>query len=199
MIELPHIRIVGLTGMSGAGKSTVCGLFAESGFEVADCDKIARRTAENPAFLRELSERFPEKLTDAEGRLDREITAKTVFSDKDKNRLYCHIIFPYIVNAVIKEIKLRKKDIAVDAPTLFEAGLDIICTEVVSVIAPVEICVNRIISRDGITPEMAQKRLLSQHNADFFRERSDFIIENNGELEQLVNSAKSVIKTLKGG
>ena len=86
--------------------------------------------------------------------------------------------------------------IMLDAPTLFESGADVLCDVIVSVTADRESCAERIMKRDGITREQAEQRLASQHDAQFFRNRSDHCIENNGDTarfeEQLKKTAAAV-------
>lgn len=197
MVNLPNIMIIGLTGQSGAGKSTVCAEFAKSGFEIIDCDAIARKTADDRRFLGEVSRRFTEKLINADGTLDRIATARLIFTDDEKRGRYQRIIFPYIVNAIINEIKAAEGKILLDAPTLFEAKLDMICCKIVSVVADTEKCAERIVRRDKITPEQARERLSSQHGADFFKERSYFVIENNGTRGELITSAGQITDKLR--
>lgn len=197
-MNLPNIMIIGLTGNSGAGKSTVREMFRESGFMVVDCDGLARRVADNSSFLRELDSHYPKKLLNPDGTLNRALTAKIIFSDSALREIYNRIIFPYIIYDVIAEIKSMGGNVLLDAPTLFEAKLDIICYSVVSVTADPELCRTRICQRDGLSEEQAQARIFSQHSAVFFREHSDFVIENNGTKEQLLEITNYVIDRLKG-
>lgn len=199
MVDLPNIMIIGLTGQSGAGKSTVCRVFAECGFSVIDCDAIARKTADNPRFLDEVLRRFTEELITSEGALDRKAVAKLIFTNNEKRGRYQRIIFPYIVNEIMREITSAGGNILIDAPTLFEAKLDMLCDKIVSVTANLDKCAERIIKRDKMLPEQAYERLSSQHSADFFKERSDYTIENNGTLEDLISSAKQITEKLKAG
>lgn len=197
-MNLPNIMIIGLAGNSGAGKSTVREAFQDRGFTVVDCDNSARKVADNPAFLRELDSRFPKKLLNPDGTLNRAVTANIIFNDSEMRGLYNRIIFPYIIYDVITEIKSVDGDVLLDAPTLFEAGLDIICTAIVSVTAEPEFCLRRICRRDKLTEEQAKARLSSQHSAEFFKEHSDFTIENNDTKERLFERAYDVIDKLKG-
>lgn len=192
------IRIIGLTGQSGAGKSTVRGVFEENGFAVIDCDEVARKIASKSAFLNEVAERFGRDILNADGTLDRVKTAAMIYNDKQKNAEYCGIIFPYITYDIMRQIECFDKDVLLDAPTLFEAGIDGLCTEIISVTADFELCAERISKRDKITLEKARERLSSQHGADFFREHSDFVIENNGSEKELYDKAQAIIVKLKG-
>lgn len=198
MVNLPNIKIIGLTGMSGAGKSTICEVFRRRGFSVTDCDRIAREVAQDRDFLNELQSRFPLKVLNEDGSLDRAATAKAIFGDDGKRKLYDQIIFPYIIYKIIREIRSADGDVLLDAPTLFDAGLEIICTATVGVTASPEICVKRITERDGITPERAAERLSAQYGEEFFYEHCDHIIENNGTIEELIERAERITDNLKG-
>lgn len=184
--------------MSGAGKSSISGLFALNGFLIINCDRIAWKTAQNPAFLEELQSRFPEKLLNEDGSLDRAKTAEMIFSDSAKLELYDRIIFPYIVYDVMREIRAAVGDVVLDAPTLFESNIDMLCTDIVGVIADMDVCAERITLRDGISPESARARLASQRDGDFFRERCGFIIENNGDYLDFTETAEKLIDRMKG-
>ena len=192
------IRIIGLTGQSGAGKSTVRGVFEQNGFAVIDCDEAARKIASKSAFLNEVSERFGKDILNADGTLDRVKTASIIYNDKEKYAEYCGIIFPYITYDIMRQIERSDKDVLLDAPTLFEAGIDGLCTEIISVTADIGLCAERISKRDKITLEKAKERLSSQHGADFFREHSDFVIENNGSQKELYDKAQAIIGKMKG-
>lgn len=192
------IRIIGLTGQSGAGKSTVRGVFEQNGFAVIDCDEAARKIASKSAFLNEVSERFGKDILNSDGTLDRVKTASMIYNDKAKYNEYCGIIFPYITYDIMRQIERSDKNVLLDAPTLFEAGIDGLCMEIISVVADIERCAERISKRDKITLEKARERLSSQHGADFFREHSDFVIENNGSEKELFDKAQAVIDKLKG-
>lgn len=198
MVDLPNIKIIGLTGMSGAGKSTVRGEFAVNGFYIIDCDFLAFLTAQSEDFLGELKCRFPENLFNPDGTLDRRKTAALIFSDKEKLRLYNMIIFPYIFYAVIDLIKRESRNIILDAPTLFESGLDMICTDIVGVVADRDICAERITARDNITKSDALNRLASQHGREFFEKHCDYIIENNGSIEELEDKIYLLPEQLRG-
>lgn len=198
MVDLPNIMIIGLTGMSGAGKSTMSMLFGLNGFHIINCDRIAYQTAKNPVFLEELQSRFPERLLNDDGTLDRAATAALIFSDKPKLELYDRVIFPYIGYEVMRQIKEAKGDVVLDAPTLFESGLDMLCTEIVGVIADIDNCVERITERDGISPESARARLSSQNDGEFFRQQCGIIIENNGDYLDFHDNAEKLIKQMKG-
>lgn len=199
MTELSPHKIVGLTGISGAGKSTISRLFSDNGYCVIDCDQCARKIAEpNSPFLKELAEKFSADIIRSDGSLDRAKTAALIYSDPAKKAQYSKIIFPYITYNIAEQIKSANNEVLLDAPTLFEAGLDFLCDKIVSVCADEAVCVSRIVARDGISEQQAKERLSSQHSAEFFKSRSDFFILNNGTEIELFSEAKKILKQLKG-
>lgn len=193
------INIIGLTGQSGAGKTTVSVLFAENGFAVIDADKVSREVAKFKPFLDEVAIYFPDCVSDSG--LDRQKLAGIVFNDKAELDFYTSLIYPYITTAVFNIIKEYKNCgetlILLDAPTLFESGLDDICDAIVSVTAPLDMMIERIIERDGISRELAKSRLSSQHSAAWFIDRCDYNISNDGELSKLEASVNCVINDIK--
>lgn len=199
---LSDIKIVGLTGQSGAGKSTVSEIFKECGLSVINADAVARRAADNKAFLSEVKGLFPDCVSDSG--LDRLKLAACVFNNKSALKSYTDLIFPYITKMIFNEIGLLKssgeKIAVLDAPTLFESGLDEICSDIVSVIAPMDVKIERILKRDGIPAELVKSRLSSQNSENFFRSKSDYIIENNSDICELKRKAEAVaFEIMKSG
>lgn len=197
MTEFNDMTLIGLTGMSGAGKTTVCGFFAESGVEIIDCDIISREVVKGGSLcLTELCRVFSLGIL-TDGELDRRRLAGIVFSDSDALKQLNDTIYPYICYAVYKRARAlytRGKRVALlDAPTLFESGSDDFCDVIVSVVCDRELSVSRITERDKITAEEAENRLNSQKCADYFRGASDYCIENNGDTDELKRSVLRIL------
>lgn len=194
-------KIYGLTGMSGAGKSTVSDSFKKSGFFVIDCDKIAREVVrKGEPCLDKLQRLFGGGVITEDGELDRKAMGNIVFTDAEKLKLLNDTIYPYITYKVITMCENADgRFILLDAPTLFESGIDFICDGVVSVTCDKEKSVERIMLRDNITRESAENRLSSQHDAEYYKSRSDFCIENNGELDTLRANAEDTAGKIING
>lgn len=193
--------IVGLTGQSGAGKTTVCDTFKKSGFAVIDADIVAREVvSKGSKCLKETVNAFGNILLE-DGTLDRKKLAGIVFSDKDELKKYENIIFPYIISSINEKIGVYKNKmynyILLDAPTLFESKADRLCDIIVSVIADKDIRLERILKRDSIDVCEAESRLNSQGNDDFYIKKSDYVIKNNGSLSELEKNATDVIISIK--
>ena len=182
--------VVGLTGQTGAGKSTVSEILISRDYPVIDADVVARRVvSKGKKCLLELALEFGIEILNVDGTLNRKKLGETVFTDKQKRIRLNQITFPYIQEEILNEVeRLRQKGVPViflDAPTLFESGTDQYCNKVVSVIAPQTVRLERILERDPITPQEAQSRMRSQHDDAFYTQKSDFVIQNNGDLSEL--------------
>lgn len=198
MTKLTKHKIIALTGMSGAGKSTVSRIFSENGFYVIDCDKVAREVTEvgQPALI-EIQDKLSSDVINSDGSLNRRATSELIFNNNAKRSIFNRIIYPYITYNIVCKIKKCDSDILLDAPTVFEAELTSICDKIVSVCARPEICIERIITRDNIPEELARARVNAQHDIRFFRENTDYCIENNGTEEQLFKAVRSTIYDIK--
>ncbi len=197
----PDVKIIGLTGPSGAGKTTVSKIIERHGFKVIDCDKITKDPAtytEN--CLKELADFFGSDILE-DGVLNRRLLASKAFSSKENTKALNDITFPYILLKVEKEINKSKdvnyKKILLDAPTLFEAGADRYCTHILSVSSSYETRIERIIKRDNLSLEEVEKRVNSQKECQYYNDRADFVIENDDsdiDLEQINNFILNVEK-----
>lgn len=182
--------VVGLTGQTGAGKSTVSEVFAENGFSIINADVVARQVMEKgSACLAEIAETFGRDVLNSDGSLDRKKLAGIVFTDNERLNTLNSISYPYITREILRQINtfsgMGRNFILLDAPTLFESGTDVFCDIIVSVVAEAVIRKHRIISRDGITPEQAQNRMDSQLDEEYFITHSEYVINNNGSPDSL--------------
>lgn len=202
MKNLTDTMVIGLTGQTGAGKSTVSRVFAENGYAIINADHISRKVVEKGSeCLKEITEMFGLNILNPDETLNRKELAKIVFVDKTKLEMLNSIIYPYITTEIISQIKHfsenGKKLILLDAPTLFESHSDDFCEIIISVVAEPETRKKRIIQRDNITVEQAQNRMDSQLSTEFFIEHSDFIIENNDSVDVLNGISKEVADKIK--
>lgn len=194
--------VIGLTGQSGAGKTTVSMIFAEKGFSVINADMISRKVTEKGSpCLFKLKEAFGEDIIFPDGSLDRKKLGSIVFSDKSKLEKLDNICYPYINREIESEInnlsEKGEKMILLDAPTLFEAGADKLCRLIISVTAEEKIREMRITKRDNITPQAARKRFASQLSEDFFAAHSDYRVTNNSSPESLAKAAGDIAEEIK--
>lgn len=194
------MKIIGLTGGSGAGKSIVAAEFEKLGAGIVDADAIYRKLCnENLDMLYELEKAFGDILT-TDKKLDRKKLASIVFSDNDKLKKLNEITLSYIKKASDENFQTLKDSgikIAIyDAPTLFQTGTDSICDGVIGIIADRNIRIERIIKRDNISSEAAIARINAQPDDKFYYDRCQYIIENNVSHETLQRQIKQLWKKL---
>ena len=177
------MKIIGLTGLTGAGKSTVAQKLMAYGCYHIDADKVAREVINNNENVKnKLKERFGSDVINADGTTNRPLLASRAFANEESTNALNSITHP----AVIEEIKSIIKDmeevgyrgVIIDAIALFESGLDALCDFNVTVIAPKEIRLERIIKRDNITEEKALERINAQKDESFFTSKADFVLWN---------------------
>lgn len=202
MSKNDDIFVVGLTGQSGAGKTTVCKVFSEKGFDIINADLIAHEVMEKgKPCLKEVEECFGSGVITEDGELDRKALATIVFTDKTKLKQLNAISYPYIIFEILQKIKeysqSGKKYVLLDAPTLFESRADDFCDLIISVTAPEAIRINRISKRDELPAERIKERFSSQHSERFFVNHSDFIIKNNKSVDVLLEKANEVADKVK--
>ena len=181
--------IVGVTGSSGAGKSTVCEILEkEYNMKVIDADKIARDLSKKGTrYIADIIEKFGNDIVDENGELKRKKLAEIIYTSPAKREELNSCTFKYIKEEIEKQINNIKdnKDIAIDAPLLFECGLDKLCDKVIGVISKKQLQLDRIVARDNVDYDHANMRLDAQQNDEFYRKNCDIIIENNHEVEDL--------------
>ena len=192
--------VLGLTGPSGSGKSAAARLFAQSGFAVIDADKVAREVMEKGGkCLEETAAHFGREVLLPDGSLDRRKVADIVFSDKSELNALEAITYPHILRRfgeLIDEYGTEHEHILLDAPTLFEAGADKLCSCVVCVVADEDVRTERIMQRDNLTEEQARSRIGSQRSEEFFREKANYIIENNSTSDVLIQRTRELIRDI---
>ena len=173
--------ILGITGGSGCGKTTLLKQVQALGGLVLDCDEIYHRLLrEDEELLRAIEARFPG--TVSEGTLQRKKLGRLVFSDPQALEDLNRITHAAVKQEVLRLLEEKPKLAAIDAIALFEGGLGELCDVTVAVTAPREDRIKRLMARDDIPREYAEKRLNAQHSDEWFRERCDYVLENSGNL-----------------
>lgn len=195
------IRIIGLTGQSGSGKSTVSKFFEEKGFAVINADLLVRELyGSGSPCVKTLSAQFGADILDDKNQIIRPVLAERVFSSKENTELLSSVVHPFVTALMLKKVKEAYNngffDIIYDAPQLFESNSDIICDKIISVIADREIRLKRICARDGIDETAASMRINAQLDEEFFKANSDYIIENNSDLHTLKMQIETVYSSV---
>lgn len=193
------MKIIGITGSSGAGKTTLSKILNEQDdVKVIDADKVVKEMSVPGAeYLDAIKENFGEDIFLADGNLNRKALASKIYSDNSSREKLNSLTFKYIVNEILERIDKIKdsniKIVIIDAPLLFESGLDKCCDYVIALIADEELKIRRICKRDNIDEKTAKSRLNIQNEDSFYIKRADFIIKNSencdlkSEVEKLLN------------
>lgn len=174
------MKIIGITGPTGAGKTTALRALGALGAEVVDADEVYHRLlTESGEMKARLVEAFGENILDPGGKIDRKRLAGVVYPDRlEELNAVTH---PYVAQAVEERIEAAaalRPALAIDAIALVESGLASRCDTVVAVLAPRELRLRRIMARDGIDEEYARRRAEAQKDDGFYRKYSDFVLEN---------------------
>ena len=190
------MKILGLTGGSGTGKSAVCTAFSQLGCAVIDADAQYRELCETcRPMLDEIQSVFLDVLS-TDRKLDRKKLGSIVFADPQKLLQLNAITHPYIRQAArdsFAKFEAQGYRLCIyDAPVLFEAGVDAVCDKTCAVLANRETRISRIMQRDNISQEYAALRIDAQPNDMFYREKCDYIIQNDANLEQLYTHAQQI-------
>lgn len=171
--------ILGITGGTGCGKTTLLRCIAEQGGMILDCDAIYHELlTTDRKLLDAIGARFPGSVDN--GVLQRKKLGTLVFSDRDALSDLNALTHGAVKAEVLRRLAEKPKLAAIDAIGLFEGGLAELCDVTVAVTAPEESRMERLIARDGIDRAYAKRRIAAQHDARWFRECCDFCLENNG-------------------
>ncbi len=173
--------IIGITGGTGCGKTTLLQCIEEKGGLILDCDAIYHTLLETDAALLEaIDSRFPGVVED--GQLQRKKLGNVVFSDENALKDLNKITHAAVKAEVLRQLEKAPKLCAIDAIGLFEGDLAVLCDATVAVTAPEAERVRRLMARDGISEAYARKRIAAQHSNEEFSAMCSYTLENNGEI-----------------
>lgn len=200
------IKIIGLTGLTGSGKSIAAGVFRGKGAYVIDADEISREIMRKglPAYYDTLYF-FGDSIIGEDGEIVRKRLGEIVFPNPGKLHTLNSITHKYIlasayekINEIIKS-PVNFRAVLLDAPQLFESDSDELCDIIIVVAADEEIRLNRIMERDGITREVALARMNSQLSQSLLCERADYILENNGTIAEFIIKTEELADNVLNG
>lgn len=192
------MRIIGITGPSGAGKSLLCSELEKKNIPTVDADRVYHSLLVPPsACLDALRREFGDGVFAADGSLDRKALGEIVFSDEEKLALLNSTVLTIVIEkirGILADYKAKGASaVALDAPTLIESGFCDECDTVISVTAPRELRIERIVKRDGISPEEAARRINAQKSDGFYREHSDIVLVNDGDVNRFIRQLDDLL------
>ena len=171
--------ILGITGGTGCGKTTLLRCVEEQGGLILDCDEIYHHLLRSdPALLSAIEARFPGCVKN--GVLQRKQLGNLVFSDEKALSDLNQITHGAVKAEVLRRLEEKPALAAIDAIGLFEGGLAALCDVTVAVTAPEEDRIRRLMARDGIDRDYAKRRVDAQKGTDWFRHKCDYCLENDG-------------------
>ena len=187
--------IIGITGGTGCGKTTLLNLIREQGGLVLDCDAIYHELLlSDKEMLAAIDARFPGVVEN--GSLNRKKLGTIVFADDAALLDLNAITHGAVKREVLRRLETKPALTAIDAIGLFEGGLAELCDVTVAVTAPAEDRIRRLMTRDGITEEYARSRINAQHEEGWFRHRCTHTLENDGTLDAFATKCIAFLHTL---
>jgi len=191
------VKVIGLTGGIATGKSTVASLLRELGAKVIDADDLAREIVQpGQEAWKETVDAFGSEILRQDKTIDRETLRKKIFQDEAARKKLESITHPRIralAQARIQQLATEEADLIVyEAPLLFENQVHLWLRPVILVACDLEIQKRRLRERDGLDEEEIQRHLQAQMPLQEKRKLADFIIENNGDIEDLRRQVRQV-------
>lgn len=178
------MTVIGITGPTGAGKTTALNALRELGVEVIDADAVYHGLlAESRELKKALVSAFGADILDKDGQIDRRALAQAVYPDRlpELNGITHPVVVAEVECQIARAEERGYPGVAIDAIALVESGLARRCDAVVAILAPLELRIRRIMTRDGIDEAYARRRALAQKEEAFFRANSQYVLENGPE------------------
>ena len=187
--------ILGITGGTGCGKTTLLKTIEAADGLILDCDAIYHDLLHtNQKLLSAIENRFP--ATVENGALQRKKLGAIVFSDENALADLNAITHGAVKAEVLRRLEARPKLAAIDAIALFEGGLAELCDVTVAVTAPEDARIKRLMARDGISEDYARARIAAQHDESWFRQRCDHILVNSGSIDAFATKCLAFLQEL---
>ena len=189
------MMVIGITGGTGCGKTTLLNLIAAHGGLVLDCDAIYHELLRSDKdMLTAIAARFPGVVEN--GTLNRKKLGSIVFADKNALLDLNRITHASVRQEVLRRLETAPALAAIDAIGLFEGGLAQLCDVTVAITAPEEMRVKRLMARDQIPEDYARSRIRAQHSEGWFQERCDYVLVNDGELDAFATNCLAFLDTI---
>lgn len=191
------MKIIGITGGTGCGKTTALNELERRGALLIDCDAVYHRMLETDRpMLDEIEKYFPGAVID--GKLDRKALGAVVFTDGEALRdlnIITHRHINLKIRRILREHAMNGGTLAaIDAIELFSSGLAKRCTATIGVIADREVRIDRIMRRDGISREYAMMRVNAQRPNEYFIQKCSHVLENNGSQEEFIEKCRKTFE-----
>lgn len=191
--------IVALTGQSGVGKSSLARFFVNNGIPVVDCDEVAKEIHSDVECQLQLCEFFGADIL-KDGVIDKQLLSKRAFSTPGNLQKLTDITHPFIINKILSEtdkyLKNGNNIVVVDGAVIIGYDFEKYCDKFVVVLCDCNSQYERLIKRDGITLQQAQNRIAKQTKLEVLLAKADYLVYNNGTIEELENQGNYILKSL---
>lgn len=202
IIKYKNPKVIAVTGGIGSGQSTVCAILQELGCKVIDVDKKAKQIIQKDVTLQhELKRTFGKDIFFSDGTLNRQLLARLAFGDETKTLQLNKLIHPRMVSEVIEEMETARFSqkypmIVVDAALVFEISIEQMFDAIIVVFTNLETRVKRVMERDNLKRAEIISRVRRQIPLDDKKNWADYVINNNGSLEELKHQTQKVFDEL---
>ena len=195
------MKIIGVTGSSGSGKTTVSKIIAEElKAKTINADQVVRKMQEKgTTYYKKIVETFGTEILKQDASINRKKLAQIIFQDESKKEKLDILTYKYVVEEIKNQIETVKEEyIIIDAPLLIESKLNEICNVIIAVISNKEEQLKRIYKRDNIEEKNAKIRIEAQKDNEFYTTNADYIVENNGgKIDVLVGRIRKIVQELQ--
>ncbi|RMG68274.1 MAG: dephospho-CoA kinase [Calditrichaeota bacterium] len=197
-------KVIGVTGGTGCGQTTVANLFGELGAKVIHADEIGHRILENdPSVRKELVAAFGKSILNRDGSINRKQLGELVFKDQTKLHKLNAIVHPRMIAEVVEEMEEARQSgkyplIVIDAALIYELSLEHMFDAIVVVTSRLKDRIRRLRDRDGLSEREIMKRIQSQIPVQEKTRWADYVIRNNGTLEDLRHHVEGVYRKILG-
>lgn len=190
-------KIIGLTGGIGSGKTSIAKYFEQNGIPVYIADDRAKMVSSKPEVVKKIITAFGNEILDNKKSISKEKLSNIVFTDKKKLQLLNSIIHPEVKKDFIGWVKMQNKPFVIkEAAILFESGSYKDCDLIITITAPIEERIKRVMLRDNISREKVLDRISNQWSDEERIKKSDFIIENTS-LTAAYEQVNKILVSLK--
>ena len=192
--------IVAITGQSGCGKSTLSAFYSSRGYNVVDCDVVAKDIRTFPECQQQLAEHFGVDII-FEGQIDTKLLSQRAFASAENLQKLTDITHPFIVAEILRQANEAfdkgAKLVFVDGAVIIGHSFEKYCDKFIIVVAELETQCARLMKRDNITFEQAQTRILKQTPYSDMLKKADYVINNNKDVQGLILQGELVLRQLE--
>ncbi len=195
------MKIIGITGSSGSGKSTVTQILEkELKAKSINADEVVKQMqTQSSKYFEKIVELFGKEIIQENGSLNRKRLAQIIFQDKAQKEKLDKLTYTYVVKEIKKQVNNTQGDyVIIDAPLLIESKLNEICNAVIAVISNKEEQITRICNRDNVEKNDAKLRIEAQKDNEFYKKNADYVVENNGgNYNELMGRIRKLMQELQ--